>query len=780
MVAQGKWSASLWGYAATAPRIVLRALPMTQAFKTWMVAASVLLCLLLAPPATALDAVVLQTAVIASDQPYTVRQVLRGDAGAWQPRDSSRLHFAGDPSMVYWLRISATLPASADDRWVLWFDRVALTDLSLLQRDGNGDYGEVARQFFRPEADDPSFSSGFRFPLRAYGSQSLELLLQVRSNVAFNLRPLLLSEAQYLSRDRDNVILLAAMYAGLLVLALTGLAMYIALRDRIHGAYVGFTATALFLLLAINGHAYALPVLDVLAYWRELGLLALANGLGAFTAILARAFANAGRDSPRSDFMLLWVARLLLVLALACVLNLRAFLPQLQIASLLLGVLSAVLVIVAAVLALRRRQPLARPMLFIWSMVYAAVLVRGLIPLGWMPHNSLTMYGFQAALAFAAFLLSLAMADQVMEFRKQRDRARLSMEQANASLQSEKVRRHLVESLQSGLRAAPVADLSWIALRRMLDAVSQVVPQRRSAVAVFGYQGGDHLIAEPVAAKAHFEHLLSTRGGALKGLCRTNKPVQLRLDDPGDESADAQSAEAAYAIIPLPMPRPAWGVLLIERAAWEAFSPSELREASEFVAMAMQAADDARAAQELAAKTERDALTGVLNRQAIETIVSRELESALARRTSLAVLVLGIDQLTQITERHGHAAADDCLCAAAELLRQALTLGDCVGRLGAEEFVLVLPGKTLEQARAIADKLRLGASDIRVPSSLGLCQFTLCVGGTVRASAESKIATLLDRAGKALLAARHRGVNQTHMIAVDTSSVGDPDARLYF
>src|SRR3546814_3628979 len=113
-----------------------------------------------------------------------------------------------------------------------------------------------------------------------------------------------------------------------------------------------------------------------------------------------------------------------------------------------------------------------------------------------MPQNSVTLYGFQAGLAFAAFLLSLAMADQVMEFRKQRDRARLALEQTDASLQSEKVRRRLLESLQAGLRAAPAADLAWIALRLMLDAVSQVVPPRRAAGAVFGYQGGDHLIVE--------------------------------------------------------------------------------------------------------------------------------------------------------------------------------------------------------------------------------------------------------------------------------------------
>lgn len=747
-----------------------------------MVAASLLFGLM-APLSAASGDAVLEVGLIASDQPLTARQVLRGDAGPWQARDVSRLHFAGDPAMVYWLRIKATLPESTDDRWVLWFDRVMLTDLGLMQRDNNGDYVEVSRQFFRPDPDDPTFSSGFRFPIRAYGAQSLELLLQVRTNVAVNLRPMLMSEAQYQSRDRDSVILLSAMYAGLLVLAMTGLAMFIALRDRIHGAYVGFVATSFVLLLAVNGHAYALPVLNVLAYWRELGILALVNLLTAFTVMLARAFANAGRDAPRTDGAMQWLARLSLALALLCLLNLREFLPQLQTASVTLWLLSAVLVMTAAVQALRRRRPLARPMLFIWSMVYLSALVRGLISIGWMPQNSVTLYGFQAGLAFAAFLLSLAMADQVMEFRKQRDRARLAMEQSDARLQSEKVRRRLLESLQAGLRAAPAADLAWIALRRMLDAVSQVVPQRRAAVAIFGYQGGDHLIVEPVAAKEHFERLLSARGGAMKGLCRTNKPMQLRLDDPpegGEATEHAEHSEAAYAIIPLPMPRPAWGVLVIERAAWEAFSQSELREASEFAAIAMQAADDARAAQELAAKTERDPLTGVLNRKAVETIVSRELETAQARRSPLAVLILGIDRFAQLAERHGPSVADDCLCAVAELLRQSLSVGDCVGRLNKEEFVLVLPGKTLEQARTVADKLRLGATDIRVPSALGLCQFTVGVGGTVRASAENKLTTLLDRAGKALVAARHRGINQTHMIAVDTTEVGDPDARLYF
>src|SRR3546814_4977230 len=146
----------------------------------------------------------------------------------------------------------------------------------------------------------------------------------------------------------------------------------------------------------------------MLGYWRELGILALVNLSAAFTLMLARAFANVGRDAPRTDVAMQWLARALLALALVCLLNLREFLPQLQMTSVGMWLLSAVLVMVAAVQALRRRRPPARPMLFIWLRVYLIALVRGLISIGWMPQNSVTLYGFQAGLAFAAFLLSLA------------------------------------------------------------------------------------------------------------------------------------------------------------------------------------------------------------------------------------------------------------------------------------------------------------------------------------------------------------------------------------
>lgn len=752
---------------------------MRSSLLTWLTLCVLAFGIMGTADAMADDAVPLEIATLATDQPYSARQVMRGDAGPWLDNAPRKLHFRGGSQRVHWLRIRATLPETADGRWVLWFDQVPLSDLTLMLPEAGGEYVSQSLQFFHADPDAALLSSGFHFELPTLSAGPTELLVQVRADAYASTRPFLMPLAEYRALDRRNAILLAAIYAGLCVLTLTGLAMFLALRDRLHGAFVGFSSASLLLLLGLNGHLYALPGLSALGYWREMGILALANLAAGFTMMLVRGFAGLGREAPRCDLMLLWSGRLLLLVGIGCLLNLRPMVPLFQAGSLALWAMAGFVAVSTSLIALRKGRPLARPMVFIWAMIFGASAARGLVSFGWVAQNTVTVYGFQLALAFGAFLLSLAMADQVMEFRKQRDRARLAMEQADASLQVEQVRRRLVETLQSGLRAAPAGDLEWIALRRLLDAVQHLVPQRRSAAAVFGYHGTDLLITEPSEAKDHFAHMVAARGGTMKGICRTSNAVQVRLED-GPDEPEGEPGGALYAIVPLPLPRPAWGVLLIERAGWEAFDPSELRIASEFGAMALQAADEAAASQELRNKADRDALTGALNRRAIETHLAREMEIALARRAGLAVLFVGIDQFAQINERFGPGTADDCLRAVAEVIHRALGAEDAFGRYGGEEYLLVLPGRNAEQARSFGERVRKAVSDLRIPAKGAPCQFTVSVGGTLRAPAEQTLATLIERADKALNAAKRGGPNQVQVIAVFASPGVGPEAPQFF
>src|SRR5690606_8289579 len=112
-----------------------------------------------------------------------------------------------------------------------------------------------------------------------------------------------------------------------------------------------------------------------------------------------------------------------------------------------------------------------------------------------------TLHGWQLVLAVGAFLLSIGLADRVMEFRKQRDRAKLAKDQTDASLQVEQRRRELVEGLRESLRTAPPGDLEWIAFRRMLGLLQPLVPQSGSAVVAYGYHELDLLLAEPAGQK---------------------------------------------------------------------------------------------------------------------------------------------------------------------------------------------------------------------------------------------------------------------------------------
>lgn len=753
-------------------------MPMRGSLKNCLLLCALLLGAAGAGWARADEGVALEIATLDTDQPFSARQVIRGEAGRWQENAPRKLHFRGGAQRAHWLRIRAQLPATEDGRWVLWFDRVPLSDLSLMLPEDGDVYVSQSLQFFRPDPNDPPLVSGFHFDLAAQSAGPVELLLQVRTDAYASMRPFLMPLAEYRAMDRRNAIALGAIYASLSVLTLTGLAMFLALRDRLHGAFVGYAGTSLLLLLALNGHLYHLPLFDTLGYWREMGILALANLAAGFTMMLVRGFANLGREAPRCDLMLLWAGRLLLFLGAACLLNLRPLVTLFQAGSLALWGMAGFVAVSTSLIALRKRRPLARPMLFIWVMIFGASAARGLVSFGWIPQNTLTVYGFQLALAFGAFLLSLAMADQVMEFRKQRDRARLAMEQADASLQVEQVRRRLVETLQSGLRAAPAGDLEWIALRRLLDAVQHLVPQRRSAVAVFGYHGTDLLITEPTEAKDHFAHMVAARGGTMKGICRTSNAVQVRLED-GPDEPDGEPGGALYAIVPLPLPRPAWGVLLIERAGWEAFDTSELRIASEFGAMALQAADEAAASQELRNKADRDPLTGALNRRAIETHLAREMEIALARRAPLSVMMVELDQFAQIADRFGPDIADACLRAVAEVVHRALGAEDAFGRYSGEQYLLVLPGRSADQARSFGERLRKAVSDVRVPARGGPCRFTVSIGATVRAPAEQTLGTLVERADKALQAAKRGGRDQVQLIAVFASPGSEPGPPLY-
>jgi diguanylate cyclase (GGDEF)-like protein len=153
-----------------------------------------------------------------------------------------------------------------------------------------------------------------------------------------------------------------------------------------------------------------------------------------------------------------------------------------------------------------------------------------------------------------------------------------------------------------------------------------------------------------------------------------------------------------------------------------------------------------------------DALTGVLNRRALQR---RFDESGGQRRgpTSQSVLFCDIDHFKRLNDSLGHAVGDDALRAVASELRRELRSRDSIGRYGGEEFVLLLPDCDLEAAMAIAERLRTGVEELGRPPRFGEHPLTISIGVAARAPGEAIEATV-QRADAAMYEAKRTGRNR--------------------
>ena len=109
---------------------------------------------------------------------------------------------------------------------------------------------------------------------------------------------------------------------------------------------------------------------------------------------------------------------------------------------------------------------------------------------------------------------------------------------------------------------------------------------------------------------------------------------------------------------------------------------------------------------ELSVRASHDALTGLLNRGALEDRAIQEIARSDAGRVPLSLIVLDVDGFKALNDAHGHPAGDRVLCAVAAGLRHETRSVDALARLGGDEFAVLLPGASLRDSLKVADRLR--------------------------------------------------------------------------
>ena len=160
-----------------------------------------------------------------------------------------------------------------------------------------------------------------------------------------------------------------------------------------------------------------------------------------------------------------------------------------------------------------------------------------------------------------------------------------------------------------------------------------------------------------------------------------------------------------------------------------------------------------------------DALTGLPNRHAIETWAAGQLSGAARHKFSCWVVVADLDHFKQVNDTFGHDAGDAVLQKFSKILKANTRASDLCGRLGGEEFLIVLTYAAREDALRVIERIRgelgktaftFGGSTIRVTASFGLAGFE----GHQKPSIFSKLQGLAD---EALYAAKRAGRNRVEL-----------------
>jgi diguanylate cyclase (GGDEF)-like protein len=165
------------------------------------------------------------------------------------------------------------------------------------------------------------------------------------------------------------------------------------------------------------------------------------------------------------------------------------------------------------------------------------------------------------------------------------------------------------------------------------------------------------------------------------------------------------------------------------------------------------------------ADADHDALTGVLNRGGLLRQLERALLDARRERLPLSVLFLDLDHFKQVNDSWGHPIGDDCLRRVTEVVRGQADDegGQVLGRIGGEEFVLLLPRHGRRHARDVAERIRLEVVEACRQVREAPVALTLSIG-VAEARPDDTVAALLERADAAMYRAKGEGRNRVVVV----------------
>lgn len=168
--------------------------------------------------------------------------------------------------------------------------------------------------------------------------------------------------------------------------------------------------------------------------------------------------------------------------------------------------------------------------------------------------------------------------------------------------------------------------------------------------------------------------------------------------------------------------------------------------------------------EELERRAYSDYLTGLANRRHFLEQAEIELTRALRYSGELSILMLDVDHFKQVNDTYGHKVGDLVLQKLSQICRSTLRNVDIIGRIGGEEFAILLPETGHEQSLEAAERLRAALAAAQIPLHSGLpLHFTASIGVATLDEQGANIDMLLNQADQALYQAKCGGRNRVCM-----------------
>ncbi len=161
-----------------------------------------------------------------------------------------------------------------------------------------------------------------------------------------------------------------------------------------------------------------------------------------------------------------------------------------------------------------------------------------------------------------------------------------------------------------------------------------------------------------------------------------------------------------------------------------------------------------------------DGLTGINNHRSLLKLAEREFDVAMRYQPPLSMMFFDIDNFKQINDTFGHGVGDDALKNTIQAVCGKLRSADQIGRYGGDEFVILLPQTSAQDALPLAERIHASVAEMRLDTDRGVLTLTISIGiaqslhGTPQVEADT-VEALLHRADMALYAAKQAGKNCT-------------------